>query len=135
VTFFSVGMVISRMRKTGTNSKLRNLVVWRYYSYFVIYFFVVVLLVMEVAIINPLTFEHHQKLRESYNQFNQWVYPFLGLAIVITRLAEPYVFSVLRGCCRSKNKKTILSYSNQSLDAFVNSAMNIEYVCLILTAV
>lgn len=72
-------------------------------------------------------------------------YVLSGMPIVILRLREPYVmqellkrFPVCRILCckvRSKKQKKRELFSSEGKDSLLNSAMNIEYVSLILTGV
>lgn len=64
----------------------------------------------------------------------------IGVAMTITRLSEPYVWTNLKAdlskwfnCKREKVKRA--KYSKESLDSFLNSAMNIEYVFLVLKGI
>lgn len=51
-----------------------------------------------------------------------------GIPLALLCLYEPFV---LKNICGRKNSK----FANESLGNFLNSAMNIEYVCLILTGI
>jgi hypothetical protein len=51
------------------------------------------------------------------------------------RLSEPFILQTLKEqlcCCKSKKK---LDLSSENLNTFMNSAMNIEFVLLILKSV
>jgi len=50
------------------------------------------------------------------------------------RISEPFVFSKVKQQLGIKIKKKQIAYSEQTLSHFLQSAMNIEYVCLILTS-
>lgn len=62
------------------------------------------------------------------------------IPIVLLRVCEPYVFQELtiqvRKLCRkdSTSNKTI-KYSDESLDTFLNSSMNVQYVVTILVGI
>ena len=61
-----------------------------------------------------------------------------GFPLAMTRILEPYVFQVVKKdilCCFYKKKAKKYKYSTQSLNSFLNSAMNIEYVSLILLGI
>ena len=63
-----------------------------------------------------------------------------GIPIAILRLREPYVFEELKfkilSCLRIKPKSTKrLKYSKESLDTFLNSTMNVNYVSTILIGI
>ena len=66
----------------------------------------------------------------------------LGVLIAVIRVSEPYVWTNLKAdliqlfTCNRKGK-TIerAKFSKESLDSFLNSAMNIEYVYLILMGI
>lgn len=61
--------------------------------------------------------------------------------MAIQRLSEPFVWyaivddlkSMLR--CRKQSSTNKLKYSKESLNSFINSAMNIEYVFIVLTGI
>lgn len=61
-----------------------------------------------------------------------------GIPIVFLRICEPYVFEELlrqtnRIFCQNRLQLTRkVQYSKESLDSFLNSAINIEFVSLIL---
>lgn len=71
-----------------------------------------------------------------------------GILLALIRLAEPYVFKQLyheflnlgRKCKFCKKQKKItkiekIKFSNEALCSFVNSAMNIEFVYIILLGI
>lgn len=63
----------------------------------------------------------------------------VGVFIAWNRISEPYVWTNFKadlnmvGCKCCKNKRAV--YSKVSLDSFVNSAMNVEYVYLLLQGI
>jgi len=63
----------------------------------------------------------------------------VGVLIALVRLLEPFVLSTLveavRKLCPVGQSHAKTLYSKQALCSFVNSAMNIEYVYLILVGV
>jgi hypothetical protein len=70
------------------------------------------------------------------------VYILAGIPMAIIRITEPYVWSHLKkdlrkvGCFKTKkdaDKKK--KYSTESLATFINSAMNIEFVYIILLGI
>jgi hypothetical protein len=61
--------------------------------------------------------------------------------MVFIRLAEPYVWTNFKAdlrklCkCKKKGEQKRAKFSKESLDSFLNSAMNIEYVYLLLLGI
>ena len=53
----------------------------------------------------------------------------------LVRLSEPYVFYTLKEqiCCTKVKKRK--KYATNTLNSFINSAMNVEFVCLILSGI
>lgn len=77
-----------------------------------------------------------------------YVFQFVGIALALVRMTEPYfwrhmvsdfknlfrrIFCFL--CSKPDNESKKQRYSNEPLCAFANSAMNIEFVYLILLGV
>jgi hypothetical protein len=64
-----------------------------------------------------------------------------GLSMTCIRLAEPFVWTNLKTDlrklfrCKKSEKQKRAKYSKESLDSFLNSAMNIEYVYLLLLGI
>jgi hypothetical protein len=61
-----------------------------------------------------------------------------GIPLSLVYLLEPYVFQVFISsiqCNKLKNKKINKKYSAKSLNSFLNAAMNIEFVSMILLGV
>ena len=60
--------------------------------------------------------------------------PLLSIIALVVRIREPYVQAVFGGIfgCKSNQK---VKFSSLSLNSFVNSAMNVEFVCLILNGI
>ena len=73
----------------------------------------------------------------------------IGIPLALVRFLEPFVlqefkadlsrlFRKICGCCGCRDKdekKKVVRYSNEPLCSFVNSAMNIEFVYLILLGI
>lgn len=62
-----------------------------------------------------------------------------GILLALIRLFEPYVWQTFRTevlkLCGRKYRAKKLKYSAESLDSFLNSAMNIEFVYIILLGI
>lgn len=62
-----------------------------------------------------------------------------GIVVALIRVSEPFVWTNIKAdinylgfkCCNKKRAK----FSEESLDSFLNSAMNIEYVYLLLLGI
>ena len=71
------------------------------------------------------------------------MYIVAGIPMALLRINEPYVWNTLKNEVRSlcncgkkdSQAKKIKKYSSESLDTFINSAMNIELVYLILLGI
>jgi len=74
-----------------------------------------------------------------------YIFDILGIILAFLRLMEPFVMQeFLRNvrkflhwvaCRRVKRKGLTLNYSKEPLCSFVNSAMNVEYVSVILLGI
>lgn len=89
---------------------------------------------MMIAIFDGLTENPSQKYTRHI-----WIEAFFalfGVFLGVVRISEPFIWTNIKAdfslmCC--KNKKTERAkFSKQSLDSFLNSAMNIEYVYVLL---
>ena len=61
-----------------------------------------------------------------------------GIPLALVYLFEPYVFQVFLHeikCNKLKNKKITKKYSARSLNSFLNAAVNIEFVSMILLGI
>lgn len=63
------------------------------------------------------------------------LYLFYLLPVFIIRVTEPYVMEVIKEIFCRKKSKMKNKYAERSLDSFLNSAMNIEFVNIILKGV
>jgi hypothetical protein len=60
----------------------------------------------------------------------------LSTIAMVVRVREPFVWNTFQRLFRCKKRKTSrLHYSSLSLNSFINSAMNVEFVCLMITGV
>ena len=60
----------------------------------------------------------------------------LGMILANIRLGEPYVWQSLKQTCCGKNHiEKRVKFSEESLNSFLNSALNIEHVYIILTGI
>jgi len=124
-THWSVFVTVLLLCRKGTSNDLKMKVLLRHFTYLVIYdFYCIFGLFLALEVVEV----------QQYGYFLNSV----GLILGLIRFLEPYVFStftqeVTKLCSgkQTKNKK----YSAQALCSFANSAMNIEYVYLILVGV
>lgn len=58
-----------------------------------------------------------------------------GIFLAVIRLAEPYVFQQLRASFCKNTKQEKCKFCKEALCSFVNSAMNIEFVYIILLGI
>ena len=130
-TLIFVALVGRMLAKKGTSPKLKRLVCYRHFVYMVLY-----LLMLNNALY-PLI---GQAQDESYDPTFIWKGAIIdlicGVGIAFLRLREPYIFNELLRVCRIKRKrqrdKLGDNYSEESLNSFLNSAYNIEFVSVIL---
>ena len=131
MTLLSATIVVIRLNQHGTSKELRRLVINRHILYLFLY--------VVNAIFNFGDLFNKEIAQSDYvdlfNTFTIWSYPIVGFALMCVRIFEPYMFMALKEsfCCFKTNQKK--KYSSESLGSFVNSAMNIELVCLILVGV
>ena len=143
--FFVVGCVISvpmliisvlvmiRLRRPGTSNDLKR-TVWKRH---ILYLFFYVMYSSKYLWANRNLINNDDKHNEIYylaNTFNN----LFGIPLALVRLSEPYVYyifkkEVLKRCCKKrKMEKTVNKIQEESLYSFLNSALNIEYVYVIL---
>ena len=60
----------------------------------------------------------------------------MGIPLAFSRLIDPFLFKVLRkSFCGKRKKDGELEYFDESLLSFLNSALNVEFVYLILLGI
>jgi hypothetical protein len=69
-----------------------------------------------------------------------FLFPLVGVLIMLLRICEPFVYKKLKRQLqqlffKDKYKAQKIDYSKDSLNSFLNSALNIEFVSLILQGV
>lgn len=126
-THLSVLVTMRLLCRKGTSSDLKRKVLLRHFTYLVIYdcyFIFGVFFALGVVDV---------RRDGKYSLVNG-----LGIFLGLIRFLEPFVFSTFRQemttLCSGKHPKK-MKYSAQALCSFANSAMNIEYVYLILVGV
>ena len=146
-------LVMIRLNKEGTSTDLREKVRKRHYLYFALY----------LGIILQVAYNQFSLALESlFPADQQWiaftleviVFELIGVPLALIRLFEPYVFQTFkkevrllvykarRYCSRDRSKSCAkkpsekqASFASASLCSFLNSAMNIELVYLILLGI
>jgi len=89
---------------------------------------------MVIAIINTLLIPHDT---DDKHYFESPLYFIIASFVIfpefLIRLTEPYALQTVKEIvCKKKGTQ---QYADQSLDSFLNSAMNIEFVCIIIKGV
>ena len=135
--------VIGRLCLRGTSQQLRKRIIYRHIAYFSFYSY--------QQFVNTFVIFNGLGAVEKRYQVNTWVglvqwevvlgflYYVCGLMLAVVRFREPYVWtkftnSFKKLCCKKKRNKEHL-FANESLCSFINSAMNIEFVYLILIGI
>lgn len=125
-THVSSVITICLLCRRGTSQELKRKVFNRHFTYLLIYDF---------YFIQGVFFEFQPT--SAYDI--EYLFNTVGVLIALVRLLEPFVFSTLveavRKLCPVGKYHSKTLYSKQALCSFVNSAMNIEYVYLILVGV
>ena len=143
---------IAYLFRRGTSTKLRKKVANRYIFYFFLYLIMVLCTVLDFT-----NGDYIEDLQRKYNLSKfvaatpAYIFSFIGMPIVLIRFLEPFVLQeflissrkiMLRikkiFCCQSAeeaSQKKKMKYSHESLCSFVNSAMNIELVNVILLGI
>ena len=135
-TFLFLFLVADRLQKDGTSKQLKEKVINRYILYFMLYF---------IVFINIIFIDNNYSPSQNYSlnflTIMRLSFAIVGVPIAMLRLSEPYVKQVFAETfCSSKLQQSMISqqrvrYSSDSLDSFLNSAMNIEFVYLIILGV
>lgn len=139
-----------RLRANGTSNELRTLILQRYMLYICIY-----LIFSTNTFYMVFDFRPVLKRTVPYKLI-QLANSIVGIPMAYVRLHEPYVWQIvkkelnnlLKRCFKRKTKSDYeeepdktepltpkIKYSSASLDSFINSAMNIEFVYLILIGI
>ena len=63
-----------------------------------------------------------------------FLYFFIGIPLAFSRLADPFLYEVIKGSLFAKSNDKV-KYYDESLLSFLNSALNVEFVYLILLGV
>ena len=140
ITIVSATKVIKRLWEPGTSRELRIKVLKRHFVYLAAY----IIMVISFTIVS--IWDLHEEGYSNKGGFDSFgdiylykpatiVYFAMGIIIVATRLLEPYVLQTIKeslGCLEKNNK---LKYSEESLDSFLNSALNVDLVYMILVGV
>ena len=129
-------LVILRLCSEGTSQDLRKLIMHRYILYTLFYI---------LFVSNPVLIVFKNLLSKTFMMKYEWtlmLYVIAGIPIAFIRISEPFVWSIFKKSfyqrCRSRQiveKMKTKKFSQESLDTFINSAMNIEFVYLILLGI
>jgi len=114
-------LTIRRLVKTGTSQNLRRKIIGRNAFQLILN----ILFVLNEIMPNN---------DESYGQFTIYI-SIVGLISAIVRLQEPFVWQTIKKKFYCKNSYSAHNYSSDSLNSFVNSAMNIEFVYVVLVGI
>jgi len=126
-------LVIYRLQTKGTSKKLKSTILYRNTFILIIYLIFSGSILFEA--ITPTGYSGGL-----WNIFKQnWPLRLVGIPLALVYLFEPYVFSVFQsemnaiglGCIVSIIPCKRKQYDKQSLNSFLNSASNIEFVSLI----
>ena len=131
ITIITELLVLKRLFKRGTSNDLKEVIVTRHLAYFLVY-------LLFLCKVNYDLF--NVKAKELlgitvYFYVDAFLYT-SGFMLSIIRINEPFVWFTFRKqllCCLKKKSK--LKFYKESLDSFLKSAMNIEYVSIILIAI
>ena len=135
-TVITIVLVLLRLRIQGTSKDLKEKVLRRHILYFALY------CVYLLQLLQHFNSYWLKKLMTEGAFY--WVgacFNVIGVLLAATRLAEPFVWNnfkadFLRLCgCREQVKCKRIRFSKESLDSFLNSALNIEYVYMILMGI
>ena len=142
LTCFYAFRILCRLSEPGVTKSLRTKVLRRHFVYFGA--FVVMFITF---IITSLFYLEDVKEEDSKRtEFNKYgdkhlykpayiLYFCMSIVIMLNRLLEPYVMQTLKENLNIKNSKNKHKYADESLDSFLNSALNVDYVYLILCSV
>ena len=130
-------LVSVRLLKKGTSKLLKRKVFYRHLVFVLVY-------IISSFNIKFGTFDR-QNLTKSLWLADAIIVIFTCVSMSMIRLLEPYVFQTftefVRGVCcferckKTKDRKPKVKFSEESLCSFLNSAMNIEFVSLILVGI
>lgn len=140
ITVLFAAVVIWLLTKPGTSIDLKRKMFYRHILYLLFYF---------LMIFNVISDLYTDEIFEKVFQFDEKtflmvessLYFLSGAPVSLLRLFEPYVLQELKNvmnrylCCSKKKENTKIKYSKESLDSFLNSALNFEFVSIILFAV
>ena len=129
ITLFVI-RTICRLKQTGTNKNLKNVLAKRLFAQFLIEVLAVLYKINSAIITYFYTFKSSAQENIRLNLLAA-----VSLFSMFIRLREPYVwntFGEIFGFSKSNSK---MKFQSLSLNTFINSAMNIELVCLVLGGV
>ena len=129
-TFFVLKSIL-RLKQTETSPELRSLLVCRSLSQWN-YMFLSFLNNTFQLIVSFFYADFIFSSNEEIIRMN--ILASLSVFAMLVRLREPYVWKTLRSVFGLKKLRGV-QYSTLSLNSFINSAMNVEFVCLVLTGV
>lgn len=129
-TLIPIILVAVRINNPGTSRDLRKYMCRRH---------IVSAFILLLTMINASRSLFFWMLADNYDDalFEVSVIPLhsLGILLAIMHITEPHVWQKLKSqMCKSKQGKKV-KFSEKSLDTFLNSAMNVEYVYIILNGI
>lgn len=140
ITFLIFFWTLFRLTQKGPSIQLRRMISIRHGLTFVCFSILVADSILRCSLIINIydikSNEENFEIGELYAYFS--LFELVGLPLALIRMWEPYVRESFKQdfmrCCRSK-KKSKLKYKSMSLNLFLNSAINIELVYIILSRI
>ena len=150
-------LVQIRMKRTGTSAALRR----KMYKNNTVFFILYMLLMLQISLdffipeVNSILYYPRNEQLGTFKNIvltiEICIFNLIGIPLALIRLLEPYVFSIFKYevrkfkywlrskiCCSSRSIKPFKKkgkFSTDSLQTYVNSMMNVEYVYLILVGI
>ena len=108
------------LKKNGSSKALKRRILKRHFIYLILYYLMIIDNYINQVIVG----------------FDNFFLQSIGLLLAISRIVfDPYVLNTLKSdLSQLKTKNKSIHTIDRALCSFVNSAMNIEYVYLILVA-
>ena len=134
MTIISIILVLIRLKTVGTSTELKRIVYKRHIIYAIFY------ISFLIEALKTIFFGDIIKGDKAFyiDDWIELVFAPFGIILAIIRMAEPFVWKTFKTeiqkalkSLKSRNQK----FENESLDSFLNSCMNIEYVYLLLVGI
>lgn len=141
VTFPAFILVMRRLLKENTSKHLKDKILRRHSVYFCLYmcFIAQSLLIFVIGTVDESHPNYNDNVYQLILHFRAFLY-LDGILVVLVRLLyEPMIKTSVKAdidkfCCRNKQPSKCV-YANETLDSFLNSALNIEFVYLLLLGI